>query len=63
VPQPHRRERMSTRLERRRAAIKAKWEARANAALWFAGVFLIGMPIGLAAIAFIWRAAVWVMLT
>lgn len=47
--------RMSTRMERRREQIRARWWHRMRVVLLFAAVF----PLVVAGIALAWRAAVW----
>lgn len=47
--------RMSTRLERRREAIQAKWWARGRATLFL----MAAIPLGVAFVAILWRLASW----
>lgn len=51
--------RMSTRLERRRAAIQAKWKARGKVA----ATILFGVPLVIGALSLAWRAAVWALVS
>jgi hypothetical protein len=52
-------DRMSCRLDRRRAAIRAKWWARGRVAL----AFLIGVPVVVILVSLAWRAAAWAALS
>lgn len=51
--------RMSTRLERRRAAIQAKWRARGKVA----AILALGIPGAIIVLSLAWRAAVWAVMT
>ena len=44
---------MSTRLERRRKAIRARWDARLKTVL----LWSVGLPVGAAVVVAVWRAA------